>query len=100
MQALTHLSPVELRTMGTVVESSLYFAPYDELYRQVAGKDRLGQGASAELVAERIVAAIEAPEPSLRWPAGEDAELVLAARDESDDARWERLVRRTMDLTW
>ena len=74
--------------------------PYDELFRQAGREVITDEVPGPEVVAARIIEAIETDEPRLRWPAGDGAELVLAARAKSDDARWERLVRETMGLTW
>ena len=78
--------------------------PYDELARQWFGTDAklLGDRGrpSPEIVGETIWQAIAAEPPTLRWPVGADAELVLATRRELDDETFEATMRSTLDLSW
>lgn len=76
--------------------------PYDELYRQIDELDREGQKTAppAEDVAKVIAAAIEAPQPRLRWPSGEGLERALAKRAELSDEEWEAYVVDGLDLDW
>ncbi len=53
-----------------------------------------------EIVAHAIADAIEDPEPPLRVPVGSDAEMVLGARRQLDDAAFEAAMRATLDLQW
>jgi NAD(P)-dependent dehydrogenase (short-subunit alcohol dehydrogenase family) len=78
-------------------------APYDELEREWAGARRaLGSGdmPGPESVAQVIADAIESDEPRLRWPVGDDAEMVLAVRAASTDEEFEATMRGTLGLTW
>ena len=77
--------------------------PYDELRRQwdaasanLTGDDPPGP----EIVARAIADVIEADEPPLRVPVGDDAEMIVAVRTSSDDATFEATVRETLGLTW
>jgi NAD(P)-dependent dehydrogenase (short-subunit alcohol dehydrogenase family) len=78
--------------------------PYDELDRQWQesfGKlqgDGPAQG--AEVVAQVIADAVEGTEDKLRWPVGNDADMVLSARNSMDDATFEATMRGVLDLTW
>ncbi|MGH9013150.1 MAG: SDR family NAD(P)-dependent oxidoreductase [Acidimicrobiia bacterium] len=78
--------------------------PYDELRRQWdASRDRLIGGPEPpgpEIVAAAIADAVEAEEPRLRWPVGDDADMVLGARTTMDDATFEATMRGVLDLTW
>ena len=53
-----------------------------------------------EVVATAIADAIEDPTTPLRVPVGGDAEMVLGARRELDDAAFEAAMRQALDLTW
>ena len=79
-------------------------APYDELARQWADADSSllgGEGRPGpELVGEAIHRAVTTDTPSLRWPVGADAELVLGTRAALDDAAFEAAMRETLGLTW
>ncbi len=79
-------------------------SPYDELARQWFGTDTklLGDGGrpSPEIVGEAIWQAISAEQPTLRWPVGGDAEMILATRRELDDETFETTMRATLDLSW
>jgi NADP-dependent 3-hydroxy acid dehydrogenase YdfG len=77
--------------------------PYDELRREWdAAGDKLtgGNPPGPELVAVAIADAIEADDPPLRIPVGEDAEMVVAVRESSDDAAFEATMRETLGLSW
>jgi NAD(P)-dependent dehydrogenase (short-subunit alcohol dehydrogenase family) len=79
-------------------------APYDELERQweAARGVLLGgeEAPGAEVVAAIIADSIESTEPKLRWPAGADAEMVLAVRSQSTDEEFEAAMRATLGLEW
>jgi NAD(P)-dependent dehydrogenase (short-subunit alcohol dehydrogenase family) len=79
-------------------------APYDELVRQWMGVDSSllgGEGRPGpELVGEAIHRAVTTESPTLRWPVGADAELVLGTRAALDDAAFEAAMRQTLNLTW
>ena len=78
--------------------------PYDELQRQwdsvrgvlIGGDDPPG----AEPVAAVIADAIESTERKLRWPVGDDATMVLAARASMDDEAFEDAMRGVLGLDW
>jgi NAD(P)-dependent dehydrogenase (short-subunit alcohol dehydrogenase family) len=79
-------------------------ADYEELWSQWEGTDSKVTGPEArpgpELVAGAIADAIEDDATPLRVPVGADAEMVLGMRAQLDDARFESLMRATLDLTW
>lgn len=76
--------------------------PYDELFRQIDELDRAGQATAPppEDVARVIADAIEAEEPRLRWPSGEDAKRALEKRHELTDEQWERETLANTSLDW
>jgi hypothetical protein len=78
--------------------------PYDELRRQYDGVDSKVLGGEdrpgPEIVGRAIREAIETDEPKLRWPVGEDAEMILATRDQLGDAEFEATMRSFIGLTW
>ena len=79
-------------------------APYDELSEQWWGADAklLGEGGrpGPEIVGEAIWSAITTDTPRLRWPVGEDAQLILATRQQLDDESFEAAMRSTLGLDW
>jgi len=78
--------------------------PYDELDRQwQVSFEKLRGGAEpqgAEPVAAVIADAVESTERRLRWPVGDDADMVLAARTSLDDEGFEDAMRSMLGLTW
>jgi NAD(P)-dependent dehydrogenase (short-subunit alcohol dehydrogenase family) len=78
--------------------------PYDELGDQWYGADDALLGAGGrpgpDTVGEVIWQAISTDTPKLRWPAGPDAELVLATRSQLDDETFEATMRATLGLSW
>ncbi|MGQ0805645.1 MAG: SDR family oxidoreductase [Actinomycetota bacterium] len=78
--------------------------PYDELDRQwQASFEKLRGGAEPqgpEPVAAVIADAVESTERRLRWPVGDDADMVLAARTSLDDEAFEDAMRGVLDLSW
>ena len=77
-------------------------SPYRELITQwEAAADRLTGGARAqpEEVAAAILDAIETGE-KLRYPVGQDANLVFTARKAMDDGQFESAMRQQLGLTW
>ena len=77
-------------------------SPYRELITQwEAAADRLTGGARAqpEDVAAAILDAIETGE-KLRYPVGQDANLVFTARKAMDDAQFESAMRQQLGLAW
>ena len=80
-------------------------APYDEL--EVAwskAMERLRGGTSAapgpEIVATVIADVVESDAPALRNPVGDDAQMVLGARGQMDDATFEATMRESLELDW
>ena len=77
-------------------------SPYRELITQwEAAADRLTGGARAqpEDVASAILDAIETGD-KLRYPVGQDANLVFTARKAMDDAQFESAMRQQLGLAW
>jgi NAD(P)-dependent dehydrogenase (short-subunit alcohol dehydrogenase family) len=77
-------------------------SPYRELITQwEAASERLtgGTRAQPEEVAAAIVEAIETGD-KLRYPVGQDANLVFTARKAMDDAQFESAMRQQLGLTW
>jgi NAD(P)-dependent dehydrogenase (short-subunit alcohol dehydrogenase family) len=79
-------------------------APYDELLaRWEAAANRLRNGQDApgpEAVAQTIADIVESDAPAFRHPVGDDAVMVLGARDAMDDASFEAAMRETLKLDW
>jgi NAD(P)-dependent dehydrogenase (short-subunit alcohol dehydrogenase family) len=80
-------------------------APYDELERiwQAAGQRLRGgaeTGPGPEAVAAVIADICEDDDPAFRYPVGDDAQMVLAARAAMDDAAFEAAMRATLELDW
>jgi len=77
-------------------------SPYRELITQWdSAAERLTGGARAqpEEVAAAILEAIESGD-KLRYPVGQDANLVFTARKAMDDAQFEAAMRQQLGLTW
>ena len=77
-------------------------SPYRELITQWdSAAERLTGGARAqpEDVAAAILEAIESGD-KLRYPVGQDANLVFTARKAMDDAQFEAAMRQQLGLTW
>jgi NAD(P)-dependent dehydrogenase (short-subunit alcohol dehydrogenase family) len=76
---------------------------YDELRRQwsdLGGALNPSGRPGPERVAAAISDAIETPSTPLRVAVGDDAQLVLGARAELDDAAFEASMRGALGLTW
>ncbi|CAN5214240.1 oxidoreductase [soil metagenome] len=77
---------------------------YEELRNQWSGADETLVGPEGrpppELVGGAIAGALADPKTALRVPVGADAELVLAARDQLDDAAFHAAMRQQLGLTW
>jgi NAD(P)-dependent dehydrogenase (short-subunit alcohol dehydrogenase family) len=58
------------------------------------------QMTSPETIAHAIADAIESPTNQFRWPAGADAEKLLAARAKLDDNAFDAALRSAMRLDW
>jgi NAD(P)-dependent dehydrogenase (short-subunit alcohol dehydrogenase family) len=78
--------------------------PYDELDRvwEKAQENLRGPGEQpgAEVVAQTIADAVEGKEQKLRWPVGDDANLVLEVRKSMNDEDFEATMRETLQLDW
>ncbi|MBV8952289.1 MAG: SDR family oxidoreductase [Actinobacteria bacterium] len=82
-------------------------APYDELDRlwqqawdNMPGRDDDGGVPGPEPVAVAIADAIEAPDTPRRVPVGADADVIIATRNEMDDAAFEATMRGVLGLDW
>jgi NAD(P)-dependent dehydrogenase (short-subunit alcohol dehydrogenase family) len=78
-------------------------APYDELLAawEAAGERlRGGEAPGPEAVVHTIADIVEAEEPALRYPVGDDAQMVMAARAAMDDPSFEAAMRATLQLDW
>jgi NAD(P)-dependent dehydrogenase (short-subunit alcohol dehydrogenase family) len=77
---------------------------YRGLWEQWEGTDLKVTGPNGrpgpELVAVAIRRAIEDPATPLRVPVGEDAVAILSARAQLDDATFEAVMRKQLDVTW
>ena len=79
--------------------------PYDELDEAwISARSRLNGGAEVnpgpEPVAAVIADSIESTEGRLRWPVGDDADLVISARDSMSFEDFESTMRTVLDLQW
>ena len=78
--------------------------PYEELSALWAtSMETLGGGQAApgpELVAAAIVAALESDGSRLRWPVGQDAEMIAAARTGADYDEFVAGMRAVLNLDW
>jgi short-subunit dehydrogenase len=78
-------------------------SPYAEMVRDwESATERLnpgGSGTDAGDVADVIVDAIENGE-KLRYPVGQDANMVMAARRAMDDEQFEAAMRQQLGMTW
>ncbi len=77
--------------------------PYDELERSWSGSDETllgGPRPEPEIVGSAIADAVEGKDDALRWPVGQDAELVLRTRASMDDAAFEAAMRSALKLDW
>jgi NAD(P)-dependent dehydrogenase (short-subunit alcohol dehydrogenase family) len=79
--------------------------PYDELDRIWENSAATLQGAEGsrpgpEAVAQTIADAVEGKAQKLRWPVGDDANLVLQIRTSMNDEDFEATMRETLGLDW
>jgi NAD(P)-dependent dehydrogenase (short-subunit alcohol dehydrogenase family) len=119
LEALSETMHYELAHFGirVVIIQPGYIAPgmkasprhdgpsdYEPLWDQWHGTDAKVTGPSGrpgpELVGVAIADAIENPATPLRVPVGSDAEMILGARKQLDDAAFEAAMRKALDLTW
>ena len=57
-------------------------------------------GPGPEAVASTIADIVESDAPAFRNPVGDDAVMVLGARDQMDDATFEASMRSVLELDW
>jgi hypothetical protein len=77
--------------------------PCDELQRiwdEAAERLRGGEAPGPEAVVHCIADIVESDAPDLRYPVGDDAQMVMAARAAMDDAAFEAAMRQTLQLDW
>ncbi|MEX2393799.1 MAG: SDR family oxidoreductase [Actinomycetota bacterium] len=79
--------------------------PYDALDKEWAeAQGRLqgnaGERPGPEVVAQTVADAVEGKEDKLRWPVGDDANLILSVRASMNDEQFESTMRETLKLTW
>jgi NAD(P)-dependent dehydrogenase (short-subunit alcohol dehydrogenase family) len=78
--------------------------PYEELgILWEKAMETLGGGQAApgpELVATAIATALESDGSRLKWPVGQDAEMIAAARNGSDYDQFVTGMRAVLDLDW
>lgn len=78
--------------------------PYEELRNQWSGADGTLVGPEGrpppELVGTAIADALDDPTTPLRVPVGADAEMVLAARRDLDDAAFTAAMRQLLGIDW
>jgi hypothetical protein len=78
--------------------------PYEELGTLWAkAMETLGGGQAPpgpELVATAIATAIESDGSRLRWPVGQDAEMIASARGSADYDEFVAGMRAVLDLDW
>lgn len=77
--------------------------PYDELaaiWEGAQGKLRTGEPPGSEVAAQLIADAIESDDPKLRWPIGDDANLVIDTRDSMSFEQFEATMRQVLQLDW
>ena len=80
-------------------------APYDELETAWSTATTLLRGGAEvgpgpEAVAATIADIVESDAPAFRYPVGDDAVMVLGARDQMDDETFEATMRATLELEW
>ncbi|HVC70449.1 MAG TPA: SDR family oxidoreductase [Acidimicrobiales bacterium] len=91
----------------SISESGVRYGVEGPPYRELADATEkmtaaLGRGTAPgpEMVAMAIADAIESPDAPLRIPVGTDAEMVLGARANMDDATFESTMRQVLNLDW
>jgi hypothetical protein len=65
--------------------------------RPDAGADDVTTRPDAQLVADTIVAAATTDAPRLRWPVGDDAQMVVAAKDAMSFEEFDAMMREVLD---
>jgi NADP-dependent 3-hydroxy acid dehydrogenase YdfG len=78
-------------------------APYAELaaiWEGAQGKLVTGEAPGSEIAAQLIADAIESDEVKLRWPIGDDAQLVISTRDSMSFEEFEAAMRAVLQLDW
>jgi NAD(P)-dependent dehydrogenase (short-subunit alcohol dehydrogenase family) len=77
--------------------------PYDALERawqEAAERLRGGEAPGPEAVVHAIADVVESDAPAFRTPVGDDAVMVMAARDAMDDETFEQAMRDTLEMDW
>jgi len=98
-----HVIVVEPGRIGTgALDAPRTYVDANDPYLPLAGSKR---PLPSELtppveIARTIADAIEAPERQFRWPAGTDAEKLLAARATLDDVAFDAVLRSAMRIEW
>jgi NADP-dependent 3-hydroxy acid dehydrogenase YdfG len=100
------IEPGQIETnFGTnVIDHRLEPGPYQELGSiWLAAQKNLGAGdepPGAELVATVIADALESDAKKLRWPVGNDAEMIAAARQGMSYDEFEAAMRQVLQVDW
>jgi NAD(P)-dependent dehydrogenase (short-subunit alcohol dehydrogenase family) len=87
---------------GALDAPRVYFGdknPYAPLAKSRKAMPR-EQMTPPETIARTIADAVEAPERKFRWPAGKDAEAILTARAQLDDASFDAALRSAFGIDW
>ena len=77
--------------------------PYDALeqaWQEAAERLRGGEAPGPEAVVHAIADVVESDAPAFRTPVGDDAVMVMAARDAMDDEPFEQAMRDTLEMDW
>lgn len=95
------VEPGQIST-GSLDAPRAHFAepnPYASLAKARRGAPREAM-TPPETIARTIADAVEAPERKFRWPAGKDAEAMLTARAQLDDASFDAALRSAFGIDW
>ncbi|MEI9936068.1 MAG: SDR family oxidoreductase [Pseudomonadota bacterium] len=94
------IEPGQIGT-GALDSPRAFFDP-DDAYLPLAARKRTPREemTTPEVIAHVIADAIESKENRFRWPAGADAEALLAARAKLDDAGFDQALRSAMHIDW
>ncbi|WP_164020605.1 SDR family oxidoreductase [Pyxidicoccus trucidator] len=87
---------------GALDAPRAYFSEKDP-YLPLAASRKYGpreQMTPPETIARTIADAVESPERQFRWPAGPDAEALLASRAKLDDPAFDTALRSALNLQW
>jgi NADP-dependent 3-hydroxy acid dehydrogenase YdfG len=84
---------------GALDNPRRYFRAGDP-YLPLAAQQRRGEMSPVGAVARAVADAIAAPAPAFRWPVGEDAVDLLAARARLDDPAFDVHLRSSLGFVW